>query len=244
MAPNGEVEIKYCGHSTFLFTTPAGKSLIIDPWLEGNPSCPEACKKIDSLDTMLITHAHPDHLSDAVPLAKAHRPQIGCIYELAVWLQAQGVETATGMNKGGTLELNDVTATMVNAFHSSAVIEGDQVVYAGEAAGYVVQFENGFRVYFAGDTCVFGDMELIAEIYQPQLAFLPIGDLYTMGPREAAHACRLLGVRQVIPMHYGTFPALTGTPQKLRESIAGQVDVDIIEMAPGDVVSDAELKRR
>lgn len=234
MQLNRDVKIKYLGHSTFLFTTPAGKKLLIDPWVQNNPACPEPDKSIDSLDTMLITHAHFDHLQDAVDLAQKHKPQIACIFELAQWLAGKGVENVNGMNKGGSQKLNDVGVTLVNAFHSSGVLEADgSVIYGGEAAGFVVEFENGFRIYHAGDTCVFGDMKLIAEIYRPEVIFLPIGDLYTMGPREAAYACRLMAAKQVIPMHYGTFPVLTGTPEELRE-LTRDVGTEVIALKPGE----------
>lgn len=237
MTLNRDVKIKYLGHSTFLLTSPGGKKLLLDPWIETNPRCPEDAKTIDQVDTMLISHGHFDHVTDAVPIAKRLKPQIGCIFELAVWLEKKGVENVVGMNKGGTVQLNDVSVTMVNAHHSSSFTEEDgTIVYLGEPAGYVIEFENGFRVYFAGDTCVFGDMRLIAELYRPELAFLPIGDLYTMDPREAAYACRLLQVRYVVPMHYATFPPLTGRPEKLRELVQ-DLEVEIVPIEPGREIS-------
>ncbi len=236
MPLNRDLKIKYLGHSTFLLTTPSGKKLLLDPWVESNPRCPAEAKTIERLDTMLISHGHFDHLADAVPLAKRFQPQIGCIFELGVWLEQKGVKNVNGMNKGGGLQINDVRVTMVNAFHSSSFTEDDgTIVYLGEAAGYVIEFENQFRAYFAGDTCLFGDMRLIAEIYRPELAFLPIGDLYTMGPDEAAHACRLLHAKYVIPMHYATFPPLTGRPEKLRE-LTRDLEVEILEMEPGQEI--------
>jgi L-ascorbate metabolism protein UlaG (beta-lactamase superfamily) len=125
---------------------------------------------------------------------------------------------------------------MVNAVHSSSVVEDGKVVYLGVATGYIVKFEDGLTIYFAGDTDVFGDMRLIGELYQPSIAFLPIGDLYTMGPLQAAKACELLGVKQVVPMHYGTFPALTGTPAKLRELVEPR-GVQVLELKPGETAS-------
>ena len=187
MPADRNVTVKYLGHSTVLITTPGRKKLLIDPWVENNPACPEADKKIDSLDTMLITHGHFDHLQDAVELARRHTPQIACIFEIAQWLTSKKVANANGMNKGGSQQVNDVRVTMVNAHHSSGILEENgTMVSGGEAAGLVLEFENGFCLYHAGDTCVFGDMKIIAEIYQPELIFLPIGDLYTMGPKEAA----------------------------------------------------------
>lgn len=234
MALNRDVAVKYLGHSTFLFTTPGGQRLLIDPWVQSNPACPPEHKTIESLDTMLITHAHFDHMQDAVPLAKEHQPQIGCIFEIANWLERQSVSNTNGMNKGGSQQLNDVRVTMVDARHSSGILEDDgSITYGGEAAGYIVEFENGFRIYHAGDTCVFGDMKIIGEIYQPELVFLPIGDLFTMDPREAAYACRLLNARKVIPTHYATFPPLIGTPQELRE-LTRDLGTEVLELRPGE----------
>jgi L-ascorbate metabolism protein UlaG (beta-lactamase superfamily) len=236
MALNRDVSIKYLGHSTFIFTTPDGKKLLIDPWVENNPACPYEDRQLDSLDTMLITHGHPDHMQDAVSLAKQFKPQIACIFEISLWLGSKGVENATGMNKGGSVQLNGIRATMVNAHHSSCIIEDDgTIVYAGEPAGWIVEFSNGFRIYHAGDTCVFGDMKLIGELYQPELVFLPIGDLFTMDPREAAYACRLLNAKKVIPMHYATFPVLTGTPDQLKDLVDDGTEV--IELRPGEVLT-------
>ncbi len=232
--PPSPVRFKYQGHSTFLFTTPAGKKLLIDPWLESNPMCPAADKKLASLDTMLITHGHFDHIHDAVPLGKQHKPLVGCIFEISLWLERKGVKTARPMNKGGTQQLNDVRVTMVDARHSCGILEDDgSIIYGGEACGYVVEFENGFRIYHAGDTAVFGDMKIIAELYQPDVAFLPIGDLFTMSPREAAYACRLMNAKKVVPMHYGTFPPLIGTPEELR-SLTKELGTEVIAMKPGE----------
>lgn len=236
MALNRGVTIKYLGHSTFLFTTPGGKRLLIDPWIAENPACQDSEEDLESVDAVLITHGHFDHLQGAVSISRKFRPQIACIFEISVWLGKQGVENVIGMNKGGTVQLGDVRATMVNAFHSSGIIEdGDRIVYAGEAAGYVVEFGNGFRVYHAGDTCVFGDMKLIAEIYRPELLLLPIGGLYTMDPIQAAYACRLMNAKKVIPMHYGTFPALEGTPEQLAD-LTKDLGTEIIVLKPGESI--------
>lgn len=237
MELNKDVEILYIGHSTFLFKTPGGQGLLIDPWVAGNPSCPEEVKKLDRVDTMLITHGHFDHMGDAVSIAREFTPEIACSFELAFWLENQGVQRVMGMNKGGTTSLGDLTVTMTNAHHSSGITdeESGTVFYAGEPSGFVVEFENGFRIYHAGDTCVFGDMELIAQLYSPELVFLPIGDLYTMGPREAAHACRLLQPRWCVPMHYGTFPPLTGTPEAFKKELEGS-NVRVLDIHPGEIL--------
>ncbi len=234
MAFISNVDIKYLGHATFLITTPGGKKLLIDPWVQNNPACPEQDKAIDSLDTVLITHAHFDHIQDVLELAKTHKPQIGCIYEIANWLERKGVQNTNAMNKGGSQQLNDVRVTMVDARHSCGILEDDgSISYGGEAAGYVVEFENGFRIYHTGDTCVFSDMKIISELYEPELIFLPIGDRFTMSPKEAAYACRLMNAKKVLAMHYATFPLLTGTPQELRE-LTSELGTEIIELRPGE----------
>lgn len=232
-----DLSIKYLGHGTFFFRSPEGKQVLIDPWLEQNPVCPERDKILRGLDLMLITHGHFDHLQDAVRLAKQFKPQIACIFEIGHWLEQQGVENVSSMNKGGTQLLQGIKITMVDARHSSGIISPDgELIYAGEPAGYVLEFENGYRIYFAGDTCVFSDMQLIAELYEPELCFLPIGDQYTMDPRQAALACRLLKAKTVIPMHYGTFPILMGTPDELEE-LTRDLGTKVIAPKPGEVIS-------
>jgi len=222
----------WLGHATFIFRTPGGKRIIMDPWVRTNPSCPDSAKPVGPLDLMLITHGHGDHTSDAVSIGRSSGAHAVAPYELALWLQKKGLQHVTGMNPGGTLHMLGVSVTMVPAIHSSSVEDDGQVVYTGIATGYVITFEDGTTVYFAGDTSVFGDMRLIAEMYKPSIAFLPIGDLYTMGPEQAAKACELLNVAQVVPMHYGTFPALTGTPAKLRELVGSRTQV--LELRPGE----------
>jgi L-ascorbate metabolism protein UlaG (beta-lactamase superfamily) len=223
----------WLGHATFLFTSPGGKRIVLDPWITGNPSSPEAAKKLGTLDLILITHGHNDHTGDAVALARSSGAHVIAPYEVSVWLQGKGLRHVTGMNPGGTVELFGLSITMVPAMHSSSVNEDGKTLYLGVAAGYVIRFESDLTVYFAGDTCVFGDMRLIGEMYQPSIGFLPIGDLFTMGPEQAAKACDLLGIRQVVPMHYGTFPALTGTPARLRELVEPR-GVEVLELRPGE----------
>jgi L-ascorbate metabolism protein UlaG (beta-lactamase superfamily) len=157
-------------------------------------------------------------------------------YEVSVWLGAKGLQNVTGMNPGGTLNMLGLSIAMVAAVHSSSIEEDGKIIYLGVATGYVLTFEDGLTIYFAGDTALFGDMRLIGEMYKPSIAFLPIGDLYTMGPEQAAKACELLGVKQVVPMHYGTFPALTGTPARLRELVEPK-GVQVLELTPGETAS-------
>jgi L-ascorbate metabolism protein UlaG (beta-lactamase superfamily) len=221
------------GHSTFLFRSPRGKRLLIDPWIATNPACPESAKKISSLDLMLLTHGHDDHIADAIPIARATAARVIAPYELAIWLEKKGLQSTTGMNHGGTVDALGLAITMVPAVHSSSIEEDGRRFYAGNPCGYVIRFEDDVTVYFAGDTALFGDMRLIAELYRPDIAFLPIGSRYTMGPEEAARACDLLAVKQVVPMHYGTFPALTGTPARLRELVEPR-GVQVLELRPGE----------
>jgi len=234
MAEKGSVRITWLGHSTFLTLSVTGKRILIDPWVGGNPATPEAMKTLDRLDAMLITHGHFDHIADAVALATSLEPVVVCSYETSVWLESKGVGHVLGMNKGGTVEVAGVKVTMVHAEHSCGILDDGKVVYGGEAAGYVMEFENGYRVYHAGDTNIFGGMELIARLYRPDLAMLPIGGHYTMGPREAAMACGLLSVRTVIPMHYGTFPVLTGTPADLEREATGLKGLRVVRLKPGE----------
>ena len=235
MGLNG-LSATWLGHGTFLLTSPGGRRILIDPWLEGNPSCPAACRAPGPVDLVLVTHGHSDHVTDAAAVAKASGATVVGIFEVCQWLATrQGVTTTSGMNKGGTQELCGIRITMVDARHSSSFMDDGVMTYLGEAAGYVLRFENGLSVYFAGDTALFGDMALIRELYAPSIAFLPIGDLYTMDPSAAAKATALLRVKTVIPMHYGTFPALTGRPERLRELVAPS-GVEVLSPPPGETI--------
>jgi L-ascorbate metabolism protein UlaG (beta-lactamase superfamily) len=233
MKLNG-IKITWLGHSTFRIETPGGKTVLIDPWIKENPKCPEKEKNPSKVDVMLCTHGHGDHIGDAVEIAKKYDPVVVAIYDLCTWLQSKGVKRVSPMNKGGTQTVGDIKVTMVHAEHSSGIEDGGQVIYGGEAAGYVIEFSNGVKIYHAGDTCVFGDMAIIRELYAPEICLLPIGDNYTMGPREAAYACKLLQPKTVIPMHFGTFPVLTGTPADLRKLVP---DIEVREMKPGETIS-------
>jgi L-ascorbate metabolism protein UlaG (beta-lactamase superfamily) len=224
------IKLTWLGHATFRIETPGGKVIYIDPWIAGNPACPEKDKKVEHVDALLCTHGHMDHIADAVDLCKKHQPPTVGIYELCTWLEKKGANNIAPMNKGGSLTVGDIKVTMVHADHSCGILDGDEVIYAGEAVGYVIEFANGLKIYHAGDTNVFGDMKIIRELYAPDIAMLPIGDRFTMSPREAAYACNLLQPKTVIPMHFGTFPLLTGTPGQLRKLVK---DVEVVEMKPG-----------
>ena len=233
--------LTYFGHSTFSLTTPSGQVALIDPWVMTNPVCPEKLKTVARLDVIFLSHAHEDHFGDLLALVKQHHPQIVAIYENCIWIQNQGFEQETRpMGKGGTQKIGAFEVTMTHAFHSNSIDDNGTRVYAGEPAGLIIRLPGDFTVYHAGDTALFGDMKLIGELYKPDLALLPIGDHFTMGPREAAYAIRLLGVKHVVPMHYATFPVLTGTPQQLREHARDIAGLQIHALKPGESLGEAQ----
>lgn len=229
----GRLAITWLGHSTFLLRTPGGKRLLFDPWLAKNPACPDAMKKPPKVDLILVSHGHGDHIEDLVLCARESGAPVVAMYELCEWLGRKGIQNVAPMNKGGTMTVAGLQVTMTDARHSSSFFDNGQMVYMGEPAGFVVRLEDGRSIYFAGDTSLFGDMRLIGELYSPEIAFLPIGDRFTMGPDTAAKACELLRPRLVVPMHWGTFPLLTGTPADLKTRLAGQ-GVDVLELRPGE----------
>ena len=229
-------KLTWLGHATFKITTPSGQVIVVDPWVTGNPTCPKAMQKFERVDTVLITHGHGDHMGDAVKIAKKFKPQVISIYETSLWLASKGVKNTTGMGKGGTIKAGEIEVTMVNALHSNGIEDGKKMIYGGEPCGYIVRLPGGLRIYHAGDTAIFGDMKLIAELYEPEVAMLPIGDYYTMGPREAAMAIRLLNAKHVVPMHYGTFPALTGTPEELKKLTQDISGLEIHALKPGESI--------
>lgn len=238
----GTVRFTWYGHACVEVESRAGKRILFDPWF-GNPRSPTAAEDVEACDLLLVTHGHSDHLGDAVALASRLRPTWPCIHELSLWLPQQwpgGGDAIIGMNKGGTVEAAGLRVTMVRADHSAGGwhAEAGVPLYLGEPVGFIVELEDGLRIYHAGDTDVFGDMRLIAELHHPDLAFLPIGGHFTMGPRQAAMAVELLGVGTVVPIHYGTFPLLTGTPDELRAALRerGLADVQVISPEPGDTV--------
>jgi L-ascorbate metabolism protein UlaG (beta-lactamase superfamily) len=224
------MEITYYGHACFKIVTSTGKKIIIDPWL----THPLAPKDVDlgPYDYILLTHAHGDHLGEVLKLARTAITEVIAIHEIQQYLLSKGVPKAMGMNIGGTYRTNGLSFTMVPALHSSSFPDG---TYAGEACGFVVTFEKGMSIYHAGDTGLFGDMALIGELYQPEIALLPIGDHYVMGPKEAAKACQLLKPKRVIPMHYATFPILTGTVDAFRDELSKYAyKPEILALKPGE----------
>lgn len=228
-----DVAVTWLGHASFRVDSPGGKRIYVDPWL-GNPKCPPAEKEPERIDVIAISHGHSDHVGEAIELTKQFKPAVVAMIELKGWLEGKGavVDELPGPNKGGTVEVAGIRFTLVNAFHSSS---SNDLEYLGEAAGIVMEFENGTKLYFAGDTCVFGDMQLIGRIYSPDVAILPIGGHFTMDPREAGVALELLGVERCIPCHYGTSPLLAGTPDELRDQAPSGVEV--IALEPGETAT-------
>jgi L-ascorbate metabolism protein UlaG (beta-lactamase superfamily) len=226
------IPLTWLGHAGFRLDSPGGKRIYVDPWLTGNPKCPEAEQKAERVDLIALTHGHGDHVGDTVALWQQFEPPVIALVELRGWLASQGLpeDMTQAVNKGGTAHVDGIKITLTDANHSSSAEDG---TYTGEPAGLVIELEDGFTIYFAGDTNVFGDMALIRRIYEPDVAVLPIGDHFTMGPREAAVALELLGTKRCVPCHYGTFPLLTGTPDELRQLAP---DVEVIAPEPGETV--------
>jgi L-ascorbate metabolism protein UlaG (beta-lactamase superfamily) len=226
--------ITWLGHATVLIQTTRGTNILIDPFLAQNPKYPKDFALPETIHYILLTHGHSDHISDVVPVAAAYGSTVVAIYELANWVAAKGVAKTIGMNLGGTVKLDDAAATMVEAKHSSAAQDEQGDHYVGVAAGYVLTVADGPILYHAGDTAVFGDMKLIGELYHPEVAMLPIGGHFTMGPKEAAMAVRLLGAKTILPIHFGTIPQLKGAPEELAALVDS--DVQVVRWAPGESV--------
>ena len=238
MALPGAATFTWYGHACWQMTLPGGEVVLFDPWF-GNPSSPKPAAAVDRCDLMLVTHGHSDHFGDALGIASRTRPTWPCIHELSLWLGRNFAhkDRIIGMNKGGTVEALGLRISMVRADHSSGDMYAgaESPLYLGEPVGFIVELPDGFRFYFAGDTDVFSDLRLIGERYRPTLAFLPIGGHFTMDPVGAAQAVELLGVTDVAPMHYGTFPLLAGTPDQLRAALAdrGLGNVEVHVTTPG-----------
>lgn len=231
----GGAVLTFLGHGTLHLLSRDGTGVLVDPWLAGNPKCPPELREIGPVDLVLITHGHFDHVGDAVETLKRTGATAVCQGPISHWLKSKGVERIETMNKGGTLRLRGLEITMTQAEHSSEIMEGGTMLPGGEPVGFVVRLEHGDSIYFAGDTGLFGGMAFIKELYEPRVAVLPIGDKYTMGPREAAFAAKVLGVEAVVPAHYGTFPALTGTFEAFESELAKRSpSTRAIRLEPGD----------
>ena len=226
--------ITWLGHATVLVQTSKGTNILVDPFIEHNPKYPRKFELPENIQYVLLTHGHGDHIADAVPIAKKHGSNVVAIYELAAHVGKEGAKNTTGMNIGGTVQLEDVAVTMVEAKHSSGVEGKNGTEYAGVAAGFVLAISGGPVLYHAGDTTVFSDMKLIKDLYHPEVAMLPIGGFYTMGPKEAALAAQFLAPKAILPIHFGTFPPLTGTPEELDALLKGSIEV--IRIAPGETI--------
>jgi len=235
MSSLNETRITWLGHATVLVQTPKGTNILIDPFIAQNPKYPKDFALPAKIQYILLTHGHSDHISDVVPVAAEHGSMVVAILELAAYVASQGVARTIGMNLGGTVQLDDVAATMVEAKHSTGVQDKDGTLYAGVAAGYVLTITDGPVLYHAGDTAVFGDMKLIGDLYRPAVAILPIGGYYTMGPKEAALAVKLLGAKTILPIHFGTVPQLKGKPEELDALV--DAGVQVVRWSPGDVYS-------
>jgi L-ascorbate metabolism protein UlaG (beta-lactamase superfamily) len=224
--------VTWLGHATVLVQLPSGVNLLIDPFIEHNPKYPRNFILPEKIDYVLLTHAHMDHIADTIPVAQKHGATVLAMVELAGYFASKGVAKTVGFNLGGTVKLPGVAVTLVEAKHSSSIEEGNSILYMGIAGGLILTIENGPVLYHAGDTTVFRDMELIRELYAPDVAMLPIGGHYTMGPKEAALAIRYLQPQLVLPLHWGTFPPLVGTPQELAKLVSDPETVALV--APGE----------
>jgi L-ascorbate metabolism protein UlaG (beta-lactamase superfamily) len=230
--------LTWLGHNSFKLVTGSGRTLLLDPWVESNPVCPKELRHFDAIDVMTISHGHSDHMADAVTLGKKFHATIVCNWEIHHFLQRKGLTHTSPMNKGGSQTVHGIRFSMTHALHSSGIEDGGAVIYGGEPCGFVITLEDGTRIYQAGDTAAFSDMALIAELYAPEIALLPIGDVFTMAPREAAIAARMLKPKWIVPCHYGTSPRLTGTPDQLREELKKLgVQAEVIALEPGQTLS-------
>lgn len=222
------MRITWLGHAGFEIED--RRNVVIDPFIKGNPLAPDI--ELEP-DIMAVTHGHADHLGDAVEIAQETGATLVAIHEIANYAAGKGVE-AEGMNMGGTIEVNDVQFTMTQAWHSSGIDAAEFGFSGGDPAGYVI--EDRARVYHAGDTALFSDMRLIGDLYRPEVMLVPIGDRFTMGPREAALAVSWVRPEIAIPMHYDTFEAVEQDPDEFAELVEGLCDTEVVVLEPGETL--------
>lgn len=233
-----DVEVTWLGHAAFQLTGPEGTRILIDPWLE-NPNAPDGAADSADADLIALTHGHFDHVGNTAEIAKRTGAKVVGIFEIAQYIGNQGLEEdqAVGMNIGGSTEIDGIQFSMVHAIHSSGIAVNGKTIEGGDPAGFVIRFGNGFTVYHTGDTELFSDMKFIREFHRPDLMLTCIGDHFTMGPEKAAHSISLVDPEYVIPMHYGTFPLLTGTPEALEKNLTQQYRDGLIVAEPGEVIT-------
>ncbi len=231
------LEIRWLGHSAFRIKTPGDKIIYVDPWLD-NPVAPPDAKLTNRADLIVLTHGHFDHFGNTLELASQLNSRVVCNFEISVFLKSKGLpdDRVIGMNTSGSITLDGITFTMVHAIHSSGISDGDKIVDGGTAAGFVIKLEDGYTIYHTGDTALFTDMKTIARLYKPQVIMMCIGGFYTMSPLEAAEAIKLMKPRMVIPMHYGSFPALSGSPEALKKLLPKSVKTKIMALKPGEIL--------
>jgi len=226
------VELLYLGHSAFRLDS-GDKAVLVDPFISGNPVATVDPGEVNA-STIILTHAHNDHVGDTIEIAKRNGSRVIATAELANWLGSQGVAGAWGGNHGGTVAFDGGTTKFVPAWHTSSYSVGDSVVAPGVPAGHVVRF-GGQTVYFAGDTCLFLDMQLIGE-EGLDVAVLPIGDNFTMGPKDAVRAAKMLNARVVVPCHYNTFPPIVQDAAAFKAAVESETSSRVEILLPGDAL--------
>ena len=221
-----KTQLQWLGHSAFRIVSPDGNIIYIDPFLSKNPSTPDAFKKVEDADVILLTHGHDDHVGDTVDIAARTGAQVAGIVELIGLLQQEGlsVEQSIAFNKGGSIHFEDFSVTMVHANHSSSY----KGAYAGDPAGLILSFDDDICIYHMGDTNIFSDLQLYGELYEPDVVLAPIGDHFTMGPEEAAYAVELVGAKIAIPMHYGTWEPIAADPKEFQYFAEENEDIIVI----------------
>ncbi|MDX9693993.1 MAG: metal-dependent hydrolase [Methanothermobacter sp.] len=227
------MKLRWFGHSAFEIISEEETRILIDPFISNNPTCNIPVEELKA-DLIFVTHGHADHLGDSMEIANRSKALLVGTHELSVFFSKQGLESE-GMNIGGSLKFNDIKVTMVDAKHSPDIDFTDQITPGGSACGFIIQLEDGRKIYHAGDTGLFTDMKtVIGEIYKPDIALLPIGDRYTMGPEDAIIAAKWISPQKVIPMHYNTFPVIEQDPTILKEILEEETPIQVIILEPGE----------